>query len=241
MKQPNELGLNRTGISTSPRLTAEMLRNMTPPSSAGSAATLFDLRREYLESADPVGTIPIPTSLRGIATTVMQRLKGDRPGVLLDKLGERAAFERTGTRLYDLLINKCLNQPGWQDAPLETFKTIRADEADHFALVAETIASLGGDPTVMTPGADVNGVMALGWIQVLADPRVTIPQCLQAILIAELADNEAWQMLIDLANEMELTEIAGRFTAAQRVEERHLTEIRSLYSQVILGDGSYIH
>lgn len=32
------------------------------------------------------------------------RVKGDSPTILLDKLGERLAFKRTGTRLYDALI-----------------------------------------------------------------------------------------------------------------------------------------
>jgi hypothetical protein len=34
-------------------------------------------------------------------------LKGESPQILLDKLGERLAFERTGARLYDAFITKC--------------------------------------------------------------------------------------------------------------------------------------
>ena len=35
--------------------------------------------------------------------TALNKLVGVSPEVLIDKLGERLAFERTGTRLYDAL------------------------------------------------------------------------------------------------------------------------------------------
>jgi hypothetical protein len=33
-------------------------------------------------------------------------MKGEKPTLLLDKLGERLAFERSGTRLYEALVSK---------------------------------------------------------------------------------------------------------------------------------------
>jgi hypothetical protein len=48
--------------------------------------------------------VPPPTSMKGMAKSALQALKGEKATVLIDKLAERLAFERTGTRLYETLI-----------------------------------------------------------------------------------------------------------------------------------------
>lgn len=52
----------------------------------------------------------------------------------------------------------------------------------------------------MTPCADVSGVIAMGVLQVISDPRTNLAQSLNTLLTAELADNAGWELLIDLAN-----------------------------------------
>jgi hypothetical protein len=50
--------------------------------------------------------VPPPTSMKGMAKSALQALKGEKATVLIDKLAERLAFERTGTRPYETLIQK---------------------------------------------------------------------------------------------------------------------------------------
>ena len=47
---------------------------------------------------------PTPEHLKGVAKATAARITGSRPEVLIDKLGERLAFERTGIRLYEAMI-----------------------------------------------------------------------------------------------------------------------------------------
>jgi Mn-containing catalase len=66
----------------------------------------------------------------------------------------------------------------------EDLNHIYIEELEHFKLLQKAIANLGGDATVQTPSADVVGVLSHGIVQVVSDPRTTIPQTLQAVLSA---------------------------------------------------------
>jgi bacterioferritin (cytochrome b1) len=155
--------------------------------------------------------------------------------VLLDKLSERLAFERTGTRLYEALLNKC--EMLGEEAPgptLEDIQQIGREELEHFLLLNETIAELGGDPTVQSPSADVASVASLGIMQVLTDPRSSMSQCLQAILTAELTDNAGWELLIQLAESLGYTDMTAEFQTALEHEEVHLQNVRTWLSECVL-------
>lgn len=157
----------------------------------------------------------------------MKALKGARTAVLVDKLGERLAFERTGVRLYDALLQKRRAEgDGTTDPPLPLLERFRAREAEHFALLAEAIASMGGDPKAETPCADVSAVMSSGLPKVMTDPRTTLTQCLEAILVAELADNDGWTVLIDIVAGVGLPDFEKRFRQALADEEAHLAYVR---------------
>ena len=106
MKSPQSMGMNRTGMDMAPQGVEEMLQAVRefPPSSEGTEQNLSDLRKPYLEEADPIGSVPVPGTVKGVAKSGMQKLLGRHAEVLIDKLGGRLAFERTGTRLYDSLI-----------------------------------------------------------------------------------------------------------------------------------------
>jgi hypothetical protein len=93
--------------------------------------------------------------------------------------------------------------------------------------VKDAIEHLGGDPTAVTPCADLKGVESMGLVQVLTDPRTTLTQGLEAILTAELADNEGWKVLIAMAEAMDQDELAQRFTTALAEEDEHLRSIRT--------------
>ena len=114
MEKQTVLGMNRTGIDMSPIDIKEMLAftNVTPPSSQGDEMSMAAVRREYIAEAEELGSIPPPATLKGVASTAMQKLTGKNPEAFIDKLGCRLAFERTGVRLYDALIAKCSPRSG---------------------------------------------------------------------------------------------------------------------------------
>jgi bacterioferritin (cytochrome b1) len=224
---------NRTGIQTSPELAEEAIEGAAnaTPSSEGGAEDIAESRGEYIAEGFPIGSLPtMPASEEGEADE-------DEAGmaVLLDKLSERLAFERTGTRLYEALLNKC--EMLGEEAPgptLEDIQQIGREELEHFLLLNETIAELGGDPTVQSPSADVASVASLGIMQVLTDPRSSMSQCLQAILTAELTDNAGWELLIQLAESLGYTDMTAEFQTALEHEEVHLQNVRTWLSECVL-------
>jgi rubrerythrin len=239
MENKTELGMNRTGLVMSPGDTREMQKNteLTHPA-PGDEKAMASLRGDYIKNAEPMGSVPPPATVKGALKTGMQALTGKRPQVLMDKLGERLAFERTSVRLYETLISKVASpHDGPDPTSMEKLREIQSEEARHFKLVSDCIEALGGDPTAQTPCADIAGVESIGLLQVISDPRSTITQSLHAILVAELADNVAWDELIVLAQEMGQGDIATRFQDAVKNERDHLEHIRKWHEQATLEES----
>lgn len=236
MTHPTDPGMNRTGIDMSPIDTKELISaaRAARPTSEGDEQTLAAYRSRYIQEAEPIGTVPVPGTLEGLAQTVMQKLTGKKPEVLIDKLGERLAFERTGTRLYDAFLTKCeMRTEEAGSLPLDQLRIFRDEEARHFALIWDVMRDLGADPTAQTPCADTSGVASMGLLQVITDPRTSVDQSLHAIHIAELADHDGWELLITLTTEMGLDDLAGQFRQAYAEEQRHLQTIRGLMATCI--------
>ena len=224
---------NRTGMQTSPDLAEELMEgaNAAAPSSDGGPDEIAEYRAEYIAEGFPVGSMPMmPAAEEDSADEEEVGM-----AVLLDKLSERLAFERMGTRLYEALYNKCQALGEMSPGPtLEQIQEIGSEELDHFLLINDTIAGLGGDPTVESPCADVIGVASMGIMQVLTDPRTTIPQCLSAMLTAELTDNAGWELLIELADNLGYDEMKTEFETCLQHEERHLQNVRNWVSDCVL-------
>ena len=240
MKRATTSGMNRTGLDTSPEHAKELVEGaeQARPSSEGDELTLASYREKDFVEADPIGTVPAPGTLKGVAKTGLQKLMGNQPEVLLDKLAGRLSFERTGTRLYDALLGKCtVRRDEAENLPMDQLRTFRDEEAAHFVLVWEAMRQLGADPTAQTPEADVNGVASMGLMQVIADPRTTIAQSLHAIHIAELTDRDGWELLIKLARDMGQTDMASQFEQALTEETRHLETIRRLMQEMVMAEA----
>lgn len=242
--EPTATGPNRTGVAQAAKqvqLMLEAVDELSPPSQI-STLRIDTERQMYITEADSVGSIPPPQKAQS-------KSKASTPdtqamSLLLDKLGERIAFERTGTRLYDALITKHLALSNSQDsgsapageAMLETLRRIRSDELGHFQMLCECVKTLGGDPTAQTPCADVTATASMGLMQVITDPRTTLAQSLSAILTAELTDNAGWELLTELAAKVGQTELAGRFTEALATEEGHLETVRTWLQSLLMND-----
>ncbi len=235
MKQTATMGKNQTGTASSEGRCEAMTSGMErfAPTSHGAGSAAGTVRVAYAKegSADGqrgVGSVPPPAELKGIAKTALKAARGDKPTLLMDKLGERLAFERTGTRLYEALVSKHEAYGSYDGGPSRRdILDIMNEEHEHFLLLEQTIEEMSGDPTAVTPSADVAATAAEGVMRVVTDPRTTLVQSLEAILIAELTDNDSWASLIELARDGGESEVAQRFEAARRTEEEHLYKVRS--------------
>jgi len=222
MQLTTEVGMNHSGMLAAEDGGEKMLENIEltrPP--RGDERDLAKLRLDHAKDADPVGTLPEPQP-EGIAR------------VLMDKLGERLAFERSGARLYDALMVKCAADKS-SGVPAKELRQIRDEEITHFALIGAAIEALGGDPTAQTPSADVAGVEGMGLMQVLNDPKTTVAQGLHAILVAEMVDNAAWEELIELTSQAGNEDLVARFTKARDEEQEHLEKVQAWYKAATMA------
>lgn len=235
-----KLGMNRTGAQMSPLDTQKQIEatELFPADVPADGMQLFEERQQAVVNADTVGSIPIPGSAKGMVKSALDKLRGHNPEVLMDKLGERLAFERTGVRLYDAMIVKACSANGGNLELTESLRQIQREEHEHMEMVRRAIETLGADPTSMTPCADVAGVKALGVMQVLTDPRTTVSQCLNAILTIELEDNDAWGLLIELTRQAGHPLIAKEFQQALDQEEKHLSMVRSYVRENLMAQVS---
>ncbi|HZP40246.1 MAG TPA: ferritin-like domain-containing protein [Candidatus Binatia bacterium] len=115
-------------------------------------------------------------------------------------------------------------------------ETLLREEASHLAMLARAFARLGADPTAQTPAADVAAVESSGVLKVI-DPRTDLAQSLDALLVAELTDNDGWWLLIDLARTLGHDELANEFGRALAEEERHLAQVRGRVAATTLAEA----
>jgi len=229
-------GPNRTGAALHPKDVEQMLEavdELSPPVPINTMQMDVE-RQSYISEAQTLGSIPPPPQA---AKKGAKKAAAPSAAValLMDKLGERIAFERTGTRLYGALISKHLAllnagqkiPPTVTDEPAgDALQRIRAEELGHFHLLCSAVMEMGGDPTAQTPCADVIGAASSGLMQVITDPRTTFAQSLNAILTAELTDNAGWEMLITLAEAAGQSEMAKTFATALDAEQQHVLIVR---------------
>jgi len=146
---------NRTGMQSG--ALTQMLQGTREfgPTSRGSADDLAAQRIEQAKLGYAIGSMPAGEESK-----------------LLDKLGARLQFERTGTRLYEALISKLDAYGVFPGGPTrEQLIEIRDEEHHHALLAQELIDGLGGDPTIVTPSADIESVAGHGLLCVLVDPH----------------------------------------------------------------------
>ena len=161
MTKAAKLGHNMTGAQMSPEDTQKMFEytERRPADVPGSAAELKRAREQMNREEGQIGSVPIPGSAKGMLKATFDKVLGNNPELLLDKLGERLAYERTGVRLYEAMIAKALACEGSGAELVPTLQQIRNDEQAHMILLINAIETLGADPTAMTPCADVVGVI----------------------------------------------------------------------------------
>jgi rubrerythrin len=243
------MGLNRTGMQMSPHQSQEMLEGMEALDSVSPDAesvepdgqALSVTRLEYIAAADPLGSIPPPGTVKGVAKSGAKMMTGRRPQAFIDKLAERLAFERGGARLYDAVFAKAVAYTNeLNKVSAEEILEIRNSEAGHALLLKECLEQLGADPTAQTPCADLVGVETMGLLQAASDPRTTLAQTLHAALAAELIDGAGWENLILMARDMGHDDMAKRFQVALDTEATHLAKVKSWYTALTMETGELV-
>lgn len=238
MEKSTQMGSNRTGMDTSPFDSKSMVEGaekygITP----GTPESLLAFKRSYDGEAGSVGSVPIPGTPKGMVKSAMKKLTGHNPEMFINKLGERLAYERSGVRIYEAFIEKCQGATANQGAvaiPIERLQKFCRQEGEHMQLVKECLLTLGADPTAQTPDADVAGVASLGLMKVIHDPRTSIAQSLEAMLSIEMTDNAAWDLLVKLAEDVGMDDMADQFRVALKQEDIHLEEIRQWHETAVL-------
>ncbi|MBE7377015.1 ferritin-like domain-containing protein [Pseudomonas lopnurensis] len=233
-----KLGTNFTGVQMSPKDTQRLMEAVehTHPDVAGDDRMLMVERSKHNEEAERIGSVPIPGSVKGMLKSTFDMIKGKSPEVLIDKLGERLAFERSGVRLYDAMIAKVKAMNIVGSDLVKELQHIRDEEFEHMVMVEDAIKTLGADPTAQTPCADVAAVKSIGVMQVLTDPRTNVAQGLNALLTIELEDNAAWELLIELAEAGGHPDLAEGFGKAKAQEDDHLIKIKTMVRRDLIND-----
>ena len=164
---------------TNPGLSAELIQGAqkTVPTSERDGKQIASRRARYLKEGLLIGSAPIIISRSKTVGEEELSADADRMSVLLDKLGERLAFERQGTRLYEAFLQKLEAMPLASDSgpSREDLRHIYDEELEHFKLLQKGITGLGADATVQTPSADIAGVLSHGVLQIVSDPRTDDP------------------------------------------------------------------
>ena len=146
---------------------------------------------------------------------------------VLDLLNERCAYERTGVRLYDAIIGK-IEQSGDSKITkmLGQMQEHRDQEKEHEEWLEERIRALGGDPHAKTTMVQLTETESKGLEAVILDGDPDVSHLFHALLIAELADNAGWDLLVELADEAEDQEAKRGFKKRLHEEEEHLIFVR---------------
>lgn len=244
MTQVNKMGPNRTGMDTSPidgKAMVEGAQTLTKTTPL-PRKRMADFRRSATDEGGSIGSVPVPGTFKGALSAGKKKIQGHNPELLINKLGQRLAFERAGTRLYDALIMKCnaaMDSATAQIVSIDKLRHFRDEEHEHMLLVGAVISDLGADPTAMTPDANVSALASLGLPKVIGEPRTSVLQCLEAIQVAELTDNAAWADLRELCLTMGLDEIADKFKKPISQEQVHEEVLADWIKQLIIYQSSH--
>lgn len=207
---------NRTGVAQDPDLAKEMMKGSKATIDGTQPEDFLAYRAAEPWDGAPVATMPPPANPS----------LGTAP-ILLDKLGERLAFERAGVRLYQTLVLKHEVQGTFEGGPTRAeLEAICDDELSHFAMLEQVIGMLGGDPTAVTPGANLVANETRGIVATVLDPRTTLAEALHAMLTAELADHAGWEQLVELLEALGQHGVVERFEEAMAQELAHVEQVR---------------
>jgi bacterioferritin (cytochrome b1) len=159
----------------------------------------------------------------------MEKLAQKNAAFVLDVLSGRLAFERTGVKLYDTVIEKIeRNAEPRYHAIVNQLRQIRAEEKEHEEWLEAQIRALGGYPNETTDMAQLETEEGSGIKSVICDGHGKVIHLVHALLAAELADNAGWDVLVKLADDAGDKKAKAAFARRMAEEAKHLLFIREV-------------
>jgi rubrerythrin len=147
--------------------------------------------------------------------------------VFIDKLCERLAVEQAGVRIYETVLAK-LSDP----AVTKILQKFQRDEARHRDLLAAYLERSDVPESMRdTPSARVAKLEGESYLRLIDE--VDAPQHLLNILLTvELTDENAWELLINLARDHAESELVETFAECLANEKTHLRQIRGMVAEM---------
>jgi bacterioferritin (cytochrome b1) len=153
----------------------------------------------------------------------MEKLAAKNTSRVLDLLSGRLAFERTGVKLYDTVIDKIERNPDARyHRLLDYLRHIRQEEKQHEEWLEAQIRSIGGTAHETTAMSQLESEESQGVINVIVDGHEEVTHLLHALLAAELSDNAGWDLLVKLADD------AGDRASKLEFQRRLMDEVKHL-------------
>ncbi len=162
----------------------------------------------------------------------MDKLAERNRDKVIDMLTERLCYERATVPLYDKIIERmqASKEPSIAKM-LGQMQEHREQEKAHEEFLEDCVRQLGGDDKKMTEKAKLTAELSKGIEQVImSDPQ--IPHLFQALLAAELVDNAAWDLLVELADEADDRQAVKDFKRCLHEEEDHLIFVREAMAKM---------
>jgi len=78
----------------------------------------------------------------------------------------------------------------------------------------------------VTPCASLQATASRGIVDVLVDPRTSLIDCLETLLVAELTDQDSWAALARSAETLGDAGMTAKIRQAQQTELQHLKKLR---------------
>ena len=156
-------------------------------------------------------------------------LTADELGAFLLKVGERLYFEKTILKGYDALISKCeLFSADLLPAELDIIDLVEIRSQKHrfVKLLASTLEGLGGEGLSERPPSGSLLLAITGVCRAIEDVTAGIEQSLECLLIAELADDEGWDLLICDCDDLGLAGLSASLDSVQEISESHTEMVR---------------
>jgi bacterioferritin (cytochrome b1) len=171
----------------------------------------------------------------------MRKLSEHNPARVGDLLCERLAFERSGIRLYDRIIAAMQASSDPELHSLQsTMEEHRAEEKEHEEWLEAQVRALGGDAGAACDGARLAAREAAGLEEIAANDANDLPHLIHALLAAESVDNSGWELLVELAEDVNDREARREFTRRLHHEREHLAFVRHLMERMavrtVFGD-----
>jgi hypothetical protein len=183
--------------------------------------------RELL-SARPLknpGLPPVSPAVRvpsgGLGQAVLSTLDTMRPSLLIERLIDRLISAQERVALYTAALTKAVAA---RDTAQLVLERMGSDERQHCEVLRRHLVRLGFDPAFIPPARE--GGDAKRILQIIANPRTSVPQSLCALLGAALAAVGDWETLARTARDVHDERMAAEFENLRAIAETHVKQIR---------------